>query len=608
MRPAEELPQPTRSFIVLAALLQGGLLYLAQKGSGEGWWLFAALSGRIWWYTLVLSVPSAVILTVVELRDARFWRHVALLTVVFLALAAWAVWNATGAPGIRSWQVLAPFGISTAIGLFVALPWWQGRLAQAGGRVPYEVLFERAWQNALTLLVAALFTGICWAVLWLWAGLFDLVDIRFFRELFREDAFVHLATGAMVGFGILLGRTQQRPVQVARQILFAVFKGLLPLLAFIALIFAASLPFTGLAPLWQTRSAAATLVSLIAVVVVFANAVVQDGTGERPYPRWLRRVVEAGLLVLPLYAVLALTAMALRIAQYGWTPDRFWASVLVVVAALHAFGHAWAVLRWRGPASWLPRLPAVNRTLSWVVIALAVLINSPLLDPYRLSASSQSARIRAGLPQVVQNDLDELRFDTGRRGYEALRALREDPALRGKADALAAIDRTLARTRRWGDYGNPHERERDRLRDVAQLRQLIVVAPGSGDIDAAWWQALSGGRVQGGNCTLRGADCVLLQRDLDGDGRGELLLCDIDAARMALCRLHVWDQGQWRDAGQAGFFAGGQRADWPAQLAALRQGRIELHARRWPDISLGDGKPQSFMSPEQTSLYYREAP
>src|SRR5690606_9668335 len=202
------LPRQTRAFIVLTALLQGGLMYLAQQGSERGWWPLAGLGGRVCWYTLVLTVPTALVLVVQRLGDRRLWRYAGALATVFLALAAWAGWNATGAPGLRSGQVLGPFGTALALGLFVALPWLQCRLAHASWRAPYPELFEHAWQNALTLALAAMFTGICWAVLHLWGQLFVLVDVHVFRDLFGEDPFIYLATGTMAGLGILIGRTQ----------------------------------------------------------------------------------------------------------------------------------------------------------------------------------------------------------------------------------------------------------------------------------------------------------------------------------------------------------------------------------------------------------------
>lgn len=590
------LPRQTRAFIVLTALLQGGLMYLAQQGSERGWWPLAGLGGRVCWYTLVLTVPTALVLVVQRLGDRRLWRYAGALATVFLALAAWAGWNATGAPGLRSGQVLGPFGTALALGLFVALPWLQCRLAHASWRAPYPELFEHAWQNALTLALAAMFTGICWAVLHLWGQLFVLVDVHVFRDLFGEDPFIYLATGTIAGLGILIGRTQQHPVRVARQILFAVFKGLLPLLAFIAVLFAASLPFTGLEPLWRTRSAAGLLVSMVVLLVVFANAVYQDGEGDRPYPAWLRRMVEAGLLVLPLYAGLALYAMGLRVAQYGWTADRFWAGLVALVAALYAAGYAWAVLRSRGV--WLGPLRKVNMILSWAVMALVVLANSPLLDGQRISVASQAQRLREAAPEVSREDLAYLRFDLGRRGYQAVQALRTDPAFAGHPHALAALDTMLRSSNRWGSGPDAAEREQFRLREAGQARDVIVLAEGGMDPGTAWWQALVDGHLDTGGCLQPDADCVVLGRDLDGDGLDEALLCSIASRHYAQCHLHAHGDDGWEDAGQVGFanVGGKERQDL---RHVLRTGQLQVHHQRWPALSLGQGRtPQHLEPPE----------
>ena len=587
MREEPVLPRNTRSFIVLVALLQGGLMYLAQRGTELGWWPFSGLGGRVCWYTLVLTVPTAMTLSVIDLRDRRFWQHSVVLALLFLPLAVWAGWNSTGAPGLDSGAVLAPFGITLAIGLFVALPWLQCRLAHGHWRAPYTELFEHAWQNTLTLALAALFTGICWAVLQLWGSLFALVKITFFRELFREDAFIHLATGAMAGLGILIGRTQHRPVQVARQILFAVFKGLLPLLAFIAVLFIASLPFTGLEPLWSTRSAAAILLSVVLLLVVFINAVYQDGEGPRPYPAWLRRMVEAGLLVLPLYALLALYAMFLRIQQYGWTSERFWAGLIAVVATGYAFGYAWAVLRSR--QAWLQPLRRVNMALSWVVVGLAVLANSPLLDPFRLSVSSQVERMQAAAPAIEHGDLEHLRFELGRRGYLALQSLRDSPAFAGHAETITAMDRMLKRNHRWRSELTEEARERERLRDAGLLREHIALAAGTVADDEAWWQALLSEELQPADCLLPGSDCVVLRRDLDADDSDEFLLCQVHDALRVECQVHAYEAGLWRNAGEVSFWSHDEDATHLRRT--LLEGRIGLHRQRWPDLSLGDGKP-----------------
>jgi len=318
------LSRDARAFVVLVSLVQALLLYLARIGHEHLWWWLSPYAPQVYWYTLILAVPTTMTLSVHRLDDRRFWQSALGVAIVYALLASWAAWSVTGAPGINIASVLAPFAITVGGALFVAWPFLQCRQENGRWRAAYPELFDHAWQNGLTLIVAFLFTGVCWVVLRLWAELFALVHIRFFKALFFDNRpFAYLASGLFAGLGILIGRTQQHPLRVARQILFAVCRGLLPLLALIALMFLASLPFTGLAPLWATRSAASLLLGLLLLLVVFVNAVWQDGVGVKPYPRALRWLIDVALIFSPIYAALALYALALRTGQYGWTDQRF---------------------------------------------------------------------------------------------------------------------------------------------------------------------------------------------------------------------------------------------------------------------------------------------
>ncbi|MDR6673954.1 DUF4153 domain-containing protein [Xanthomonas sp. 1678] len=593
MDTSPDLPRQTRAFIVLVALLQGALMYLAQRGAETGLWPFGTLGGRVCWYTLVLTVPSMTLLSVRHLNELRLWQHVIAVALLVAALSGWAAWSATGAPGLRSTQVLGPFGVTIALAMFVLLPWLQCRLQHGQWQAPYRELFEHAWQNALTLALAGLFVGICWLVLSLWGALFALVKLNFFRDLFRETAFIYLATGTMFGLGLLIGRTQQRAVQVMRQILFAICTGLLPLLAFVAVLFALSLPFTGLQPLWETRAAATILIALVAALVVFVNAVYQDGAATPPYPQWLRRLIDAGLLSLPLYAVLALYALWLRIDQYGWSAERFSGALVAVVTCGYAFGYAWAVLRPGG--HWLRPLAPVNRIMSWVVIGLALASASPLLDPYRIVVGNQLQRLADGRTTAAEMDLSYLRFDSGRRGYRAMQALRDAPAFANDPVQSERLQRTLQRTQRWGDERSD-AREHARIADPVQLRQHIPLAAGSADPGADWWQALLAGQLHDGDCRQRDSRCVLLLRDLDSDGSDDTLLCNENETYGMECRLHARSQDRWQDAGRVHFFArDAKRQD--ALLETLRAGKLELAPRRWPDLKLPDTQ-RAEVSPE----------
>lgn len=598
MTTAAETPlsRPTRAFIVLTALLQGLLLYLAQTGQ------YLNIGVAIGWYSLVLGLPTAMMLSVTAVSDRQFWLHSAALGALVAALAAGAAWHAGGAPDLRLGGVVAPFGLSLAALLFIALPWLQCRLAHGRWHAPYAELSGHAWQNALTLALAVFFTGICWAVLLLWAGLFELVKIRFFSTLFGEKGFYYLATGTMAGLGVLIGRTQQRAVRVVQQIVFAICTGLLPLLAFVALLFVCSLPFTGLQALWQTRSAAALLLSLMALLVLFANAVFRDGSAPPPWPRWLRLLVDAALLSLPLYAALALYALLLRVGQHGWTVERFWGVLAALIAAAHALGYAWATLRQRGQG-WLPLLPRINAGLSLAVMAVLLLANSPLLDPYRISSASQLRRLDAGRISAAELDLDYLRFHNGRRGYQSLQALRGHPAFAGDATQRQRLESVLLRK-------SPYESDANLpLRDEALMRQQISIAPaGSAAPDAGWWQALLDSQLPSGNCLHAGQQCVAIVRDLDGDGLDDALLCQLPASAhsSALCHLHAKDaaDGPWKNQGilylSAASLSKSPQQHQEAAAAfhdALRAGAIAQHPQRWPNISVGDTAPRQINTP-----------
>ena len=64
---------------------------------------------------------------------------------------------------------------------------------------------------------------------------------------------------------------------------------------------------------------------------------------------WLRWVVRLATLALPILAAIAgCAAMITRIGEYGWTPPRYWALVLVLVLSAHAIGYAYSAIRQNG--------------------------------------------------------------------------------------------------------------------------------------------------------------------------------------------------------------------------------------------------------------------
>ena len=89
------------------------------------------------------------------------------------------------------------------------------------------------------------------------------------------------------------------------------------------------LPFTGLESLWSnTRNTSATLFSCALAALVFLNSVVRDDAENQSNNRLMQLGARVLALCVAPLALIAALAIKLRVDQYGWTPDRLWATVI----------------------------------------------------------------------------------------------------------------------------------------------------------------------------------------------------------------------------------------------------------------------------------------
>lgn len=443
-------------------------------------------------------------------------------------------------------------------------------------RFRYEDLFRHSWNNFFIALVGLLFVGSLWTVLLLWARLFELVGIAFFDDLFSEEIFIFTLTGAAAGYGVALGRESERVVGTLRTLTLTVFRSLLPLTSFVALLFLATLPFTGLEPLWDTRHASEILLFWLALTILFLNAVYQGGTGEPPRPVALRRLIEAGLIAMTAYAAISAYGIGLRTLQYGLTPGRFYAALFAAVLGLYAVGYAAAVLRPRGP--WLGGLRSVNRAVALAVIALGLLVHTPLLDPLGWSARQQFTRLSSGRVAADEFDYGFLRFHLGRAGaakLAALEGLEQHPEI---AEIRAGVARARAADsdRQWRQEHAPGLRQED----------LALLPPG-----AVWpeglFQAIRGATVawMQDRCRLEG-ECVVAPVDLDGRPGLEYVVL-IGSEKSGELRLFARDgDAPWRAVGQLFDPNRPHLLHLDEVREALRTGAIGAAEPRYPDVMI----------------------
>ena len=409
----------------------------------------------------------------------------------------------------------APLLFFSAVGLFIAHSLILAGVRERRRIAGYASHFDIAWKLGVQLAFSALFTGVSWLVLLLGAQLFLLVKLKFLTELMEEAWFAIPVTA--FAFACALHLTDMRPaiVRGIRGLLLVLMSWLLPVAVLLIGGFLATLPFTGLAPLWGTKHAASLLLVAAAAFVVLVNAAWQQGGDGRDIARVVRVAARiAALLIAPL-VLIAVYALFLRVRDYGWTGDRVSAAACMLVAGCYAAGYFYAGLR----PGWLPSLARVNIGAAFVVVGVLLALFSPLLDPARISVHSQLARLESGKARADTFDFAFLRFDGERFGRAALERLAR--TARGPDAELVRRQVAFVRTMKspW---------DRDLPQPPADLAANLRVHPAGARLPDSFLRtdwSLKDNLSLYPDC-LRRADrvCDAFLLDVNGDGKPEVLL------------------------------------------------------------------------------------
>jgi hypothetical protein len=500
-----------------------------------------------------------------------------------LAVFAWhdlgaGVWSGAWSPEPRlpAPQVFIFSAIFVFVGHHLVGPADQARRLVA----PYPVYFDWAWKDAVQLALSALFVGVLWAALALGSELFKLIGIDALEKLVAQSWFASPVTFVALAGAIQLTDVRVGLILGVRTVGLVLLSWLLPVMTAIVVAFLAALPFTGLAPLFGTRSGASTLLVAAAVLIVLTSAAYQDG--QQPVPavlRWAGRAAGVGLVPLVLIAAYAL---ALRVGQYGLSPARIEAIACCVVAAGFAAGYAFAAVRPRSP--WMRPLELTNIVMARVVMLLIVLLFTPIADPARLAVGDQMGRLMSGKTAPDKFDYQFLRYQSGRYGADALARLL---ALKGSPRNLA-----IAQGARASDVNAPPAPTPPQT----PLSQPIAVYPAGAAVPKSFLDQVAKGPL-GGHSTCLGEvqpRCEAYVLDLEGAGSPQVSINDPSSQDASTLPLEVFRQdgcGVWSKSGDVVVHC----AD---AIAALRAGHVALTPSPRRDVVLA-GRSFTF-SPVKT--------
>ncbi|ESQ83885.1 hypothetical protein AEAC466_11190 [Asticcacaulis sp. AC466] len=442
---------------------------------------------------------------------------------------------------------------------------------QAGKPVaPYPLYFDEAWKRGVQLILAMIFTGLFWGILWLGAALLGFIGFTWFKDLLANAYFAWPLSGLAIASAVNLGDVQTRLMSNFRSLVLGVLSWLLPVIAFIGVLFAVSLCFSGLEPLWKTKAATASLLTACVALVLLINAAYQQGDAERPVHIVLKVSSRIACGLTLVFAGLAAYSLYLRIEQYGLTPERAMAAVGVIIACL--FGLAYTVAAvWRG--RWLRGIELANIALAFVMAGLFLAVLTPIADPYRLSAEAQAARIDGGKITPAAFDWRVLRFETGTYGRDALKRLGQAGHTQAVRDA-ARTALALKDEDRWvlADAAKPSTHTPD-------VKQFVVSPKGTllpADFLSQAYPAQDLPDCATASAAVPGCYAALI--DLNHDNIPEVAI--LDGKAMSIFLKDSQANNQWRLMSNVYLT--------PTDAEAFRKGQALAQRPIFDDLKIGD--------------------
>lgn len=442
-----------RNAMVLISLIQGLFLLLLWRAINDEFWPYATPTVSFPLWTIALTLPTFLLFTLQGSGVKRLVVRVAGIVGTLAILAVYVGWQASPHGAFPVESLVGSSVATLVVASFCALLLLQASVrvaaGEAQGRRPwlralsaltedYPALFAAAWRNVLIGLLSAIVAAGVALLLTLWGALFRVVGIDFFAELFAKDWFLFPVLSVAFGLGVYIFRSLDSVLGGIVALVEGLMRLLLPLGLAVVVVFLATLPFTGLAPLWETGNGTALLLWLNALALVFVNGVYQTGA-TNPYPRFVHVALTPGVALLPIISLLGMYGLYLRVAQYGWSVERCWAALVAAVLVLVSLGYSGGVL-WRR-VEWPRTLKRTNVAFLLGLLALMLLVNTPVLDFRRIATESQFGRLAQGEVTADEVDFEYAAEHLARPGHRAMQALAnsveaDDPELAARMRAF----------------------------------------------------------------------------------------------------------------------------------------------------------------------------
>lgn len=420
-------------------LIQNGVIGLIQ-----GLWLYWAF--ELWsnqepWVPLLAGgiaflLTAGISAQIFRAPDKKAWIKILVFGGIIGLLAAWVFSFSENTSGIFGDLVRRrSFVIGGIILFFLSLP----VLRQTSEPTNY---FSRLWQGVYWIAIAFVFTGLCWAFLSVWAGLFRMLGVEWFHELFFSELFAWVVSPIILSMGFYLQVNRDAAAKSLQKITCHFLNILNPFICVLVIIFAAALVLKHLDILFTGVEISSAYVGLLLFLYVAINALAGKETDSSANILW---ITKAALLLSPLVIVLLMVEQWQQVASEGMMPGSYWN--LAFLLWLLGIGLAYI---FHSACHWIKRTNSfddpdrTNQGLVYFTLLLFLLLHTPPFDALKVSAESQKERLLNDT--VARLTVSDLSCDLGHYGHRALADLAkhaEDSKVKTSAQKALEADACL---------------------------------------------------------------------------------------------------------------------------------------------------------------------
>ena len=348
----------------------------------------------------------------------------------------------------------------------------------------YPALFDISWTITVRYTASWLFVGVFWAVLTLSDALLQLVGVTVIEDLLDIDAVPYLLSGLVLGLGLAV--VHELRDYVSPFLILRLLRLLLPVVLLVVGLFIAALPLRGISNLFGDFSAAATLMAMAIGGITLVTTALDKTNRNAVATPGMRLATQALALLLPVMGGLSLYAIWLRVAQYGWTPDRLAATTGALFILVYAVLYAVSVLL-RG--DWMERIRRCNEVMALGLILVAGLWLTPILNAEAISTSNQVSRYVDGKVDIKSVAVYEMVREWGTPGRLGADRLYKMAGTPGHEALLARLE-TAEKARNRSDFER-RETNESLAQNQGDLRNLMPVVTDGVELPETAFDGLS---------------------------------------------------------------------------------------------------------------------